>query len=69
MVLSANADDFVVLVKDQQDVDTLVRLADVFSTLSSLNVNWGKCVALAASGRRENLPSLPQSLGWKTEGF
>lgn len=69
VVLSAYADDVVVLVKDQQDVCVLNSVIEKFSVVSSAKVNWGKSEALAVGGWREGFPVLPHGLTWKKGGL
>nr|BAC82605.1 pol-like protein [Tetraodon nigroviridis] len=69
IVLSAYADDVVILTQNQSDVDVLSRLTDSFNVLSSARVNWRKSEALAVGEWRDGLPVLPQSLCWKRDGF
>lgn len=44
--LSAYADDVVVIVKKQEDIDTLVENINGFGVLSSAKINWGKSEAV-----------------------
>ena len=67
--LSAYADDVVVIVKKQDDIDVLVETADVFGTLSSAKVNWGKSETLATSDELSGQLILPQGLRWNKGGF
>ncbi len=54
--LSAYADDVVVIVDKQKDIDTLVKNINVFSVLSSAKVNWEKSKAITFSEKlRQNL--------------
>ncbi|KAJ3598713.1 hypothetical protein NHX12_000708 [Muraenolepis orangiensis] len=47
LVLSAYADDVVVFVRDQTDIDVLVDIVREFSSASAARVNWKKSEALA----------------------
>lgn len=67
--LSAYADDVVVILKKQDDIDVLVETADVFGTVSSAKVNWGKSEALATSDELSRQLILPQGLRWNKGGF
>ena len=69
VILSAYADDVVVLIKTQRDVDILANLTVLFNTLSSAKVNWAKSDALAVGRWHDGLPVLPQNLSWRTDGF
>ncbi|KAJ3587841.1 hypothetical protein NHX12_011436 [Muraenolepis orangiensis] len=60
LVLSAYADDVVVFVRDQTDMDVLVDIVREFSSASAARVNWKK------SG---GLPVLPQNMVWRKDGF
>uniref|UniRef100_A0A3B5PV23 Reverse transcriptase domain-containing protein n=1 Tax=Xiphophorus maculatus TaxID=8083 RepID=A0A3B5PV23_XIPMA len=69
LILSAYADDVVVFIKDQHDVNILIEIIEKFSVLSAAKVNWGKTVALAVGEWPGGLPVLPQRLQWKRDGF
>lgn len=69
IVLSVYADDVIVLVKNQREVDALVFLTNLFNTLSSARVNWSKSEALAVGKWRGGLPVLPDSLMWRSDGL
>ena len=45
--VSAYADDVMVFINKQEDIDKLVENVDHFSKISSAKVNWGKSEALA----------------------
>ncbi|KAJ3603143.1 hypothetical protein NHX12_030886 [Muraenolepis orangiensis] len=49
MVLSVYADDVVVFVRDQNDIDSLVDIVREFSSASAARVNWKKSEALAVA--------------------
>lgn len=62
--LSAYADDLVVFVKTQKDVDVLIDTVFEFERISSAKVNWNKSEALLC-GKWENMAlKLPQALNW-----
>ena len=63
--LSAYADDVVIPVDSQQDVDVLVRDVVQFSSISSAKVNWDKSEAVSVGGV-ENKLSVSGGLIWKT---
>ena len=69
IVLSAYADDIVVFIKNQREVDILTNIVERFSVTSAARVNWGKSEALAVGEWRDALPVLPQSLTWQKDGF
>lgn len=47
IVLSAYADDVIIMVCSQRDVDVLLNLTFLFNRLSAAMVNWHKSKALA----------------------
>lgn len=65
--LSAYADDLVVMVDNQQDIDMLTNVIDQYGIISSARVNWSKSEALCI-GVMENNFQLPVGLNWKTDG-
>lgn len=67
--LSAWADDVVVLIKNQEDVNTLAEITEKFSIVSLAKVNWGKSQGLAVGEWHEGLPVLPQNLAWQRDSF
>ncbi|KAJ3602352.1 hypothetical protein NHX12_030110 [Muraenolepis orangiensis] len=69
LVLSAYADDVVVFVKDQTDMDVLVDIVREFSSASAARVNWKKSEALAVGEWSGGLPVLPQNMVWRKDGF
>ncbi|KAJ3600178.1 hypothetical protein NHX12_034128, partial [Muraenolepis orangiensis] len=62
MVLSVYADDVVVFVRDQTDIDVLVDIVREFSSASAARVNWKKSEALAVGEWSGGLPVLPQNM-------
>ncbi|KAJ3606743.1 hypothetical protein NHX12_026262 [Muraenolepis orangiensis] len=69
MVLSVYADDVVVFVRDQNDIDSLVDIVREFSSASAARVNWKKSEALAVGEWSGGLPVLPQNMVWRKDGF
>ena len=67
--LSVYADDLIVLVKSQQDIDILTDTVKDFGFISSARVNWGKSEALMAGGELGGRLGLPGGLQWKKGGF
>jgi len=67
--ISAYADDVIVLVNGQQDINQLVSVVNEFGIISAAKVNWEKSEALAVGKWEEGLPKLPGWLSWKKEGF
>ncbi|KAJ3614549.1 hypothetical protein NHX12_018121 [Muraenolepis orangiensis] len=69
MVLSVYADDVVVFVRDQNDIDSLVDIVREFSSASAARVNWMKSEALTVGEWSGGLPVLPQNMVWRKYGF
>lgn len=59
-----NADDVVVIVKTQDDVNVVGDIVQTFGKISSAKVNWNKSWRWSAG-----LPELPGGLRWKRGGF
>lgn len=66
IVLFAHADDVIMVVRGQNDVDVLT---DHFKTLSAAKVNWNRSKAVAIGEKKKGLPTLLQNLAWKREGW
>lgn len=62
IVLSAYADDVIVVVRNQRQVDILTSLTEKYRALSSAKVNWHKSEAIAIGKWTSALPTLPQNL-------
>ena len=67
--VSANADDIIVLVKGQNDVDLLKDILNKFGKFSSAKVNWSKSEAIVSGKWSRGLPKLPGGLSWKRDGL
>lgn len=67
--LSAYADDVVVLVSGQRDIDVLLKTLRDFKMNSSTNVNWTKSEAILVGKWSDEEPSLPDGLTWTKDGF
>lgn len=67
--LSAYADDVLVVVSSQAEVDALTEIVGQFGSISSARVNWGKSCALQLGNWTEGLPTLPGGLSWTRGGF
>ncbi len=67
--LSAYADDVVILINGQNDVQVLMKVLEDFRVLSSAKVNWNKSEALLIGNWPKGKPSLPDGLTWGTGGF
>ncbi len=67
--LSAHADDVIVLVSRQKDIDVLEETVNLFGLISSAKVNWLKSEAVMVGERLRGPLSLPGGLVWKTGGL
>ncbi|KAI4890612.1 hypothetical protein NFI96_004370 [Prochilodus magdalenae] len=67
--VSAYADDVVVMVGSQTEVDVLSGILKDFQVLSSAKVNWAKSEAFLVGEWRGEEPRLPDGLHWKRGGF
>lgn len=62
IVLSAYADDVMVLISGQNDVQILLKLIQDVMLLSSAKVNWTKCETLLVGQLVDGKPNLPDGL-------
>jgi len=69
IVLSAYADDVMVLINGQNDVHILLNLIKDFMLLSSAKVNWTKCETLLVGQWVDGKPNLPNGLIWGRNGI
>lgn len=69
MILSAYADDVVVLIKDREDINTLANMPEKSNVVFSTRVNWEKSEVLAFGEWCEELPVLPRNLVGKQDGL
>ncbi len=67
--MSTYADDLVVLVNSQKDVDVLTDTVNLFGLMSSAKVNWGKSEAVMVGERLGGQLTLPANLTWKRGGL
>uniref|UniRef100_A0A8C2FKM2 Reverse transcriptase domain-containing protein n=1 Tax=Cyprinus carpio TaxID=7962 RepID=A0A8C2FKM2_CYPCA len=67
--LSAYADDIVVMINRQSDVQILLNLIEEFRLLSSAKVNWKKSDALLLGQWIDGKPCLPDGLCWGNGGI
>lgn len=67
--LSACADDVIILVNKQSDIDLLVKHVNMFGLFSSAKVNWTKSEAVMVGEKLRSQLSLTGGLLWKTGGF
>ncbi len=67
--LSAYADDVVIFISCQNDVNLLLKLLKDFRVFSSTKVNWPKSEAILVGRWLGGDPNLPDGLTWTREGF
>lgn len=67
--LSAYADDVVVFINSQTDVDSLWRTLKDFELISAAKVNWSKREAVLMGKWMNGTPNLPGGLVWSKNGF
>lgn len=67
--LSAYADDIIVMIDEQRDIDVLIRLANDYTVVSSAKINWEKSEAFLVGGWSADVLTLPQGLLWKRDGI
>ena len=68
-VLSAYADDVIILLRTQEDIVILQKVVDDFGVLSAAKVNWQKSEAVALGAWKNGFLRLPGGLSWKTDGL
>lgn len=64
-VLSAYADDIIVIVEEQNDVGILMKTLEYFKMLSAVKVDWAKSEAVLVGEWTTVPPKLPVGLSWK----
>ena len=70
LLLSAYADDVVVIVKSQKDIEHLIKTVSDFGKISSAKVNWNKSEALLiGKWDKGEILTFPQGLSVVKEGF
>lgn len=67
--MSAYANDVIVLVNSQKDIDVLTDTVKSFGFISSARVNWAKSEAVMVGERLGDRISLPAELTWKNCGL
>lgn len=67
--LSAYADDLIIVINKQSDINVLSRLIEDFGKWSSAKVNWKKSEAFLLGDWKEGKPSLPEGLCWNRWGL
>ena len=63
------ADNLIVLVNTQKDIDILSDTVNNFGFIFSAKVNWGKREALMVGGKLGDRLRLPGGLVWKKGGL
>lgn len=69
LCLSAYADDVIVVVNQQNDIDVLVKVLSDFNIISSARVNWNKSEAVMLGQWQNKEITLPDGLVWTREGL
>ncbi len=69
LIVSAYADDVIVMINRQSDIQVLSRLLKTFNGLSSARVNWSKSETLLLGKWAHGKPELPEGLIWGKFGF
>ncbi len=69
LYLSAYADDVIVFINDNNDVQELQQIVNDFKNISSALVNWQKSDALLIGNWEGGNPILPGGLLWKRDGL
>lgn len=67
--LSGYANDVVVLISNQNDVNVMLQLLEEFRNVSSAKVNWQKSDAIIVGNWSHSEPILPAGLKWTRDGF
>lgn len=67
--ISAYADDIIIMVNGQRDINYMEGIINDFGIISSAKVNWEKSDALALGKWEQGLPVLPDKICWKKGGF
>lgn len=67
--ISAYADDVMIMVNGQNDINTLVKIIQEFGNVSAAKINWSKSDALIVGKWEKGPPLLPGGLTWKKGGL
>ncbi len=67
--LSAYADDVMVVISGQNDMQVLLKLIEDFTSVSSAKINWTKCETLLVGQWTGGKPNLPNGLFWGKKGY
>ena len=62
-ISSAYADDIIIFITNQEDINRLGKIVDTFGKISAAKVNWAKSEALAVGRWSAGLPG-----NWKRGG-
>ncbi|KAL2076888.1 hypothetical protein ACEWY4_027518 [Coilia grayii] len=65
LCLSAYADDLIIMVDQQKDINVLDNICREFGQLSSSKINWTKSEAILVGEWGSELLKLPEGLNWK----
>jgi hypothetical protein len=68
-LLSAYADDVIVAIREDSDVQALTHIVELYGKISSSKVNWAKSTALIVGKWQRERPKLPEGLLWVTNGI
>ena len=66
--LCVYADDLIVAIREDSDVQTLTHIVELYGKISS-KVNWVKSTALIVGKWQRERPKLPEGLLWATNGI
>lgn len=69
LILSAYADDVIIMISRQSDIEVLLKLLSAFKKVSSASINWRKSETVLLGKWAEGKPQLPEGLVWGTSGF
>lgn len=67
--VSAYADDVIIMVNGQRDINHMEGIIRDFGVISAAKVNWEKSGALAIGKWEQGLPVLPDRITWKKGGL
>lgn len=67
--VSAYADDVIIMVNGQRDINQMEGIIQDFGVISAARVNWEKSEALAIGKWEQGLPVLPDRITWKKGGL
>ncbi len=67
--MSAYAEDIMVSISGQNEIDKLVDIVNSYGTFSSAKVNWAQTAAYLVGQWKEEKMVLPGGLSWSQCGF